>query len=414
MDNANGKEVMRLLQYLTMVLMSMYSHRDLVRQATMQVLHDLVNVIVLILLEPGVAELPEGGQLIRALNVLTVKIVDRSDHNAISSALLKLLHECIGTTVLSGKYCELVMKCIWKVIRGLPSWIEKLDVSLLMADLHEFLKAYPSSYWKKQEDDTPMRTVKTVIHTLVKEKGQSILNCLSRVTDPQDSELVPYIRKLLNSGIGGESGIPSRENSAKKRVPKFTKSDHEALAEIFEKIGQKELTKVGLQELYNFKQQNRHADLEPFLAKSSEYFRDYIERGLKSIEQEVRSGGSGIPAPISRPSVLSDNRAGSGQPTHLMYLERLKKLRAAGGLDPADRENVENFSSTGTTTTSGYSSARVGSSSSVGTERRYTDNSQEQEENENNQNTPSDATTSNVPNVDDIRKRLAKIKQAAF
>ena len=42
-----------------------------------QVLHDLVNVIVLILLEPGVAELPEGSQLVRALNVLTVKIVDR-------------------------------------------------------------------------------------------------------------------------------------------------------------------------------------------------------------------------------------------------------------------------------------------------------------------------------------------------
>ena len=56
-----------------------------------QFLHDLVNVIVLILLEPGVAE------LIRALNVLPFKIFDGSDHNAISSALLKLLHECTGT-----------------------------------------------------------------------------------------------------------------------------------------------------------------------------------------------------------------------------------------------------------------------------------------------------------------------------
>ena len=111
-DNANGKEVgrstkvtkssatchhiqvMRLLQYLTMVLMSLYGHRDLVKRASsavkhdnfqpsisssllFQVLHDLVNVIVLILLEPGVAELPEGSQLVRALNVLTVKVVDR-------------------------------------------------------------------------------------------------------------------------------------------------------------------------------------------------------------------------------------------------------------------------------------------------------------------------------------------------
>ena len=34
--------------------------------------------------------------------------------------------------------------------------------------------------------------------------------------------------------------------------------------EIFKKIGQKELTKVGLQELYNFKVENPHVDLEPF------------------------------------------------------------------------------------------------------------------------------------------------------
>ena len=57
---------------------------------------------------------------------------------------------------------------------------------------------------------------------------------------------------------------------------RFTKSDHEALVEIFKKIGQKELTKVGLQELFSFKQKNPHVDLEPFLAQSSQYFRWYI------------------------------------------------------------------------------------------------------------------------------------------
>ena len=48
-------------------------------------------------------------------------------------------------------------------------------------------------------------------------------------------------------------------------MPRFTKSDHEALVEIFKKIGQKDLTKVGLQELYNFKVENPHVDLELFL-----------------------------------------------------------------------------------------------------------------------------------------------------
>ena len=45
-----------------------------------------------------------------------------------------------------------------------------------------------------QADDTPMRTVKTVIHTLVKQQGEAILGCLNRIQDPQASELVPYIR----------------------------------------------------------------------------------------------------------------------------------------------------------------------------------------------------------------------------
>ena len=160
-----------------------------------------------------------------------------------------------------------------------------------------------------------MRTVKTVIHTIVKCQGEAVLGCLNKIQDPQSSEMLPYIRfnidlflyvilnlnlfrKLLNTGVGGENNGVSSNNvkpssqivpssNEKKKIPKFSKSDHEALVEIFKKIGQKELTKMGLQELYNFKQENPQCDLEPFLAQSSQYFRDYIERGLKKIEEEV-------------------------------------------------------------------------------------------------------------------------------
>jgi len=280
-----------------------------------------------------------------------------------------------------------------------------------------------------------MRTVKTVIHTLVKQQGEAILGCLNRIQDPQASELVPYIRKLLNSGVGDDAPASSSNNNngshnnavasaEKKKMPRFTKSDHEALVDIFKKIGQKELTKVGLQELFSFKQKNPHVDLEPFLAQSSQYFRDYIERGLRKIEEEgcavpISSiggigGMSGIPPP--RTSVLSDNTAVGGsqgsQPQHLVYLERLKKLRAAGGLsEPADQENVENFSGgvssgvrEGYNIGSGYSSGRL--PQTVVNNQRFSaaepiDN---QEENQN----------MAAPNVDEIRKRLAKIKAQAF
>ena len=90
--------------------------------------------------------------------------------------------------------------------------------------------------------------------------------------------------------------------------------------------------------------------LIPFL------FSNFNQSQLVNIDlRQVRSGG--------RPSVLSDNGStpagggGPGQPSHLVYLERLKKLRAAGGLSQeagsVDQENVENYSKT----SSAYSSS---------------------------------------------------------
>ena len=42
----------------------------------------------------------------------------------------------------------------------------------------------------------------------------------------------------------------------------------------------------GLNDLFDFKQRYPEADLDPFLKKSSQFFQDYIERGLKNIETE--------------------------------------------------------------------------------------------------------------------------------
>lgn len=38
--------------------------------------------------------------------------------------------------------------------------------------------------------------------------------------------------------------------------------------------------------LYNFKQQHPEADIEPFLEKTSQFFQEYIEKGLKKIEEQ--------------------------------------------------------------------------------------------------------------------------------
>lgn len=41
----------------------------------------------------------------------------------------------------------------------------------------------------------------------------------------------------------------------------------------------------GLTQLYDFKQQYPEADVQPFLVKSHQFFQEFIEQGLKDIDQ---------------------------------------------------------------------------------------------------------------------------------
>jgi cytoskeleton-associated protein 5 len=78
--------------------------------------------------------MPDGAQLIRALNVLTVKIIERSEHTRITCAFVRLMKESVANNSLVPKYNELVMKCLWKMIRLLPNWNNDLDLVRLHRD----------------------------------------------------------------------------------------------------------------------------------------------------------------------------------------------------------------------------------------------------------------------------------------
>merc|ERR1719278_1925114 len=231
----------------------------------------------------------------------------------------------------------------------------------------------------------------------------------------------------MKNGNTTKSPIPSSVGSGGK-IPRFTKSDHDALAEIFRKIGQKELTKQGLQELYNFKQQNPQADLEPFLVKSSEYFRNYIERGLKSIESETHhsNGGQRVLADSTYSHSAMDNNttnsaASDGVAPHLLYLDRLKKLRAQAGLERGGSATgsaasiTSSSSGIGTAASSVY---RISATSESYSSRGYSNLTSSETETESTTSSTLTAgsqsqsnNAANPPDVDAIRRRLERIKQ---
>lgn len=270
--------------------------------------------------------------------------------------------------------------------------------------------------------------------------------------------------KLLNSGVGGKENqaIHNQEDTSNliikngnnkpnapgeiftQQKPRFTKSDHEALAEIFKKIGQKEQTKIGLQELHKFKQQNPQADLEPFLSKSSPYFRNYIERGLKSIDDENKSSygnrftSQNILADATKDRVNtgmgnpSQNEAitgSSGPELHNNYLDKLNMLRKQAGLEAyLDKNGSSSSASSGIGTGSkGSDLYKISSvsnpSRSTNDAERYSDNSSSSstvtlkatyENNSMDNDYITNEGNSNNTDVEDIRKRLERIKHSAF
>ncbi|XP_023239725.1 cytoskeleton-associated protein 5-like [Centruroides sculpturatus] len=360
-ENICKADVIRLYRCVSMTLLSLFDHKTLAKRASRDVLRDLIPHLITVMLDTRLNELQEGPQVVRAINVLTVHILQRSNPTHVMSALIKLLHDCVGSLNASERFTELVMKCLWKMLRMMGNYIDELNVDRILLDLHVFLKTYPSSYWRDRPSDTPIRTVKTVLYTLVKYKGEDITKHLMLIPNRQDSDLVIYLQKLiymrkdgdLKTGSGTKTSSSSHfdnqpetgtggSKKSKNSPMRLSKSTHESLAEIFKKIGSKEHTKEGLMELYEFRQKHPQADIEPFLQRSSEFFQDYIRKGLETIDQErgshkTEAAATTSPSPFAFSDLQNAKTVMTSTPTS-------KENQTAGNNKTRNNSNTNNWS----------------------------------------------------------------------
>ncbi|XP_077282854.1 msps cytoskeleton-associated protein 5 isoform X2 [Temnothorax americanus] len=251
-------------------------------------LKELVDQMISLLAENKLEHLHQAAAYYRVINNIMVKIIDNSNHTTIICVLIKLLHSCAESNVPS-KYEELVMKCLWKIVKTMSNWAADLDYDTILLEVHRFLKDYPTTWWKKRKSDTPLRTIKTVLHSMTRVKGSSILNHLTLINNTNESELQAYLIRLIASlkpdEINATAKMTPKSNNVGRTPKHFSKSTRQQLAEIFKKIGSKEHMQEGLVQLYDFKVQYPEADVQPFLVKSHQFFQDFIEQGLREIDQ---------------------------------------------------------------------------------------------------------------------------------
>ncbi|TSQ92631.1 Cytoskeleton-associated protein 5 [Bagarius yarrelli] len=324
-ERLDKKDIFKLYSCIIGNMLSLFSMESLAREASMGVLKDLMHGLITLMLDSRVEDIEDGQQLIRSVNLLVVRVLEKSDQTNILSALLVLLQDSLITTAGSPMFSELVMKCLWRMIRFLPETINSINLDRILLDVHNFMKVFPKEKLKQLKSDVPHRTLKTLLHTLCKLTGAKVLDHLSMIDNRNESELEAHLRRVVKHS-GNLSGLKSDQHSEKMalrsddKVIKAKVSD--ILSEIFKKIGSKENTKES-----------------------------YVERGLRMIESE-REGKSRLQSS----SVIPQHSVDSAYPSNnssmsvssngedlkpAVYYERLKILRQRHGLENAKQQQQQ-------------------------------------------------------------------------
>lgn len=431
-ERLDRDDIVRLYSCIIGNMISLFQMEGLAREASTGVLKDLMNGLITLMLDARVEDLEEGQQVVRSVNLLVVKVLEKSDQTNILSALLVLLQDSLLATASSPKFSELVMKCLWRMIRLLPEAINNINLDRILLDIHNFMRVLPKEKLKQHKSELPMRTLKTLLHTLCKLKGPMIMDHLSMIENKHESELEAHLLRVMKHSMDGSGSKSDKETEkgaahTEEKVSKANVSDF--LAEIFKKIGSKENTKEGLAELYEYKKKYSDADIEPFLKNSSQFFQSYVERGLRLIEMEREgksriSSSPGISPHMTEINTLPSVTSGAPPASNTngeevgpsVYLERLKILRQRCGLDNAKQDERPPLSSllSKTSTPSVVSSTdMLHSKLSQLRESREQFQHLDLDSNQTLASTTSSASSpASTTNIDDLKKRLERIKSS--
>ncbi|OAY83553.1 protein MOR1 isoform X1 [Ananas comosus] len=321
----------RSCKYVLNTLMQTFQIKRLARAVKESTLDSLITELLLWLLDERVPLMDDGSQLLKALNVLMLKILDNAERTSSFVVLINLLRpldpsrwpspassESFATR--NQKFSDLVVKCLIKLTKVLQSTIFEVDLDRILQSIHVYLQELGMEEIRRRAgaDDKPLRMVKTVLHELVKLRGTAIKGHLSMV--PIDTEPQPIIlayidlnlqtlaaaRMLTPSGPMGQTHWgDAASNSPTPTTQSADAQLKQELAAVFKKIGDKQTCTIGLYELYRITQLYPKVDIFAQLQNASEAFRTYIRDGLAQMEKNAAAGRTPSSLPMSTPPPLA-------------------------------------------------------------------------------------------------------------
>uniref|UniRef100_H2Z394 TOG domain-containing protein n=1 Tax=Ciona savignyi TaxID=51511 RepID=H2Z394_CIOSA len=276
-----------ILCFFTIILSEIFELKSLASEASSYILLDLFRFILHLLLSTLLSKLSEADRMTEALNRLVLRILENCDPTAIMCAVMNVLTDSIESAPV--KFIELVVKCLWKLGRLIHETLN--PVAPVLQAIDKFWSSYPKEHpvYDRFENKITLRSVKTLLIRLSTELGVKIMEELYLIKNPESSMVVRAIRKTC----GAENvKIPARSSSSeqKENIRDQGVSPDAQLAAIFKKVSDRQQTKNGLHELYDFKMANPDYDLESKISSLPlDIFQEYIRRGLEKIEKEKKT-----------------------------------------------------------------------------------------------------------------------------
>ncbi|KAL5775569.1 hypothetical protein ACOSP7_013126 [Xanthoceras sorbifolium] len=317
----------RSCKYVLNTLMQTFQNRRLAYAVKESTLDSLISELLLWLLDERVPHMDDGSQLLKALNVLMLKILDNADRTSSFVVLINLLRPLDPSrwplpasnetfAARNQRFSDLVVKCLIKLTKVLQNTIYDVDLDRILQSIHVYLQELGMEEIRRRAgaDDKPLRMVKTVLHELVKLRGAAIKGHLSMV--PIDMKPQPIIlayidlnletlaaaRMLTSTGpVGQTHWGDSAANNPSSATNSADAQLKQELAAIFKKIGDKQTCTIGLYELYRITQLYPKVDIFAQLQNASEAFRTYIRDGLAQMEKNAAAGRTPSSLPISTP-----------------------------------------------------------------------------------------------------------------
>ena len=327
----------RPAKYVLNAVMHAFAVPCVARAVSAPTVRALSSSLLVRLLDGSLDAVPDGGMLLRAVNVAMLRVVQCGSPRATLPALVRLLQVPPPSVVAAGdaaraRFDELAAKCLSKATKALQAEgggggggdaaCANLDASATLAAVASLLDALgPDAVRRRGAGDDPsLRAVKALVHELCKARGHAVRADAVAAHVPTGHLLASYIDLNLATLAGaGVIGAPpgdaaeaaaaaaEAEGAAQLPAPAAATAGAEAkakLATIFRLIGCKATSEAGLDALAAFARAHPTLDLGPHLAKTSDHFRAYVARGVARANARFEagvSGGAGVAAAAATP-----------------------------------------------------------------------------------------------------------------